>query len=139
MRSVPPPNESAERQTGPALEACYRWLLWLIPAVEKFPRSQKFLLGDKLQTKSHAVLEHLVVATYQPEQRAKALLQANVALEHLRFLVRLAHDLHHFDMPRYAHAARSIDEIGRLVGGWAKHTGATHAGVADASQAHPVV
>lgn len=28
-----------------ALESHYRFLLWLVPAVERFPRSQKFLLG----------------------------------------------------------------------------------------------
>ncbi len=37
------------RRTGPALEAMYRFILWLVPAVEKFPRSQKFLLGDRIQ------------------------------------------------------------------------------------------
>ena len=37
------------RQTGPALEAMDRFLLWLVPTVEKFPRSQKFLLGDRIQ------------------------------------------------------------------------------------------
>ena len=26
------------RRTGPALETMYRFLLWLVPAVEKFPR-----------------------------------------------------------------------------------------------------
>ena len=34
--------------TGPALESHLRFLLWSIPAVERFPRSQKFLLGDRL-------------------------------------------------------------------------------------------
>jgi hypothetical protein len=29
---------TARRQTGPALEAMYRFLLWLVPTVEKFPR-----------------------------------------------------------------------------------------------------
>lgn len=29
------------RRTGPALEAMYRFMLWLVPTVEKFPRSQK--------------------------------------------------------------------------------------------------
>ena len=33
------------RRTGPALEAMYRFMLWLVPTVEKFPRSQKFLLA----------------------------------------------------------------------------------------------
>jgi len=36
------------RQTGPALEAHFQFLLWLVPTVEKFPRSQKFLLGDRI-------------------------------------------------------------------------------------------
>ena len=31
--------------TGAALEAHYRFLLWLVPALERFPRSRKFLLG----------------------------------------------------------------------------------------------
>ena len=33
------------RRTGPAVESMYRFVLWLVPAVEKFPRRQKFLLG----------------------------------------------------------------------------------------------
>ena len=46
--TAPPPGGPAKdgaRGTGPALEAHYRFLLWLVPAVERFPRSQKFLLG----------------------------------------------------------------------------------------------
>ena len=52
--------ESSARQGGPALEAMYRFLLWLIPAVEKFPRSQKFLLGDRIQNTALDVLERLI-------------------------------------------------------------------------------
>jgi hypothetical protein len=33
------------RRTEPALEAHQRFILWLVPTVEKFPRSRKFLLG----------------------------------------------------------------------------------------------
>ena len=36
------------RETGPALESRRRFLLWLAPAVERFPRSQKFLLDDRV-------------------------------------------------------------------------------------------
>jgi hypothetical protein len=38
------------RKTGPAVEAHFQFLMWLVPAVEKFPRTQKFLLGDRIQT-----------------------------------------------------------------------------------------
>lgn len=40
-RRRPNRTGSGERQTGVALEACYRFLLWLVPTLEKFPRSQK--------------------------------------------------------------------------------------------------
>jgi 23S rRNA-intervening sequence protein len=111
--------ESSVRQGGPALESMYRFLLWLIPAVEKFPRSQKFLLGDRIQNAALDVLERLIEATYN-RQRDAMLAQANTGIEKLRFLTRLAHDLRCFDGRRYEHAARALDEVGRLIGGWTK-------------------
>ena len=107
------------RTVGPALEATYQFLLWLVPNVEKFPRSQKFLLGDRIQATALGILEGLVEATYS-RSRTRSLGQVNVALEKLRFLLRLAHDLRHLDVRRYEFAARSVDDIGRSVGGWLK-------------------
>ena len=42
------------RETGPALESRYRFLLWLASAAERFPRSQKFLVGDRVDGAGHA-------------------------------------------------------------------------------------
>ena len=33
------------KQSGITLEKAYQFMLWLMPTVEKFPRSQKFRLG----------------------------------------------------------------------------------------------
>jgi len=107
------------RRTGPALEAMYQFIVWLVPAVEKFPKAQKFLLGDRIQSTALDVMERLIEATYTRARRT-ALLQANLGLEKLRFLFRLATELQHLDLRRYEHAARSLDEVGRLVGGWLK-------------------
>ena len=41
-------GQQARRRTGPALEAMYRFMLWLVPTVDKFPRSQKCLLDDRV-------------------------------------------------------------------------------------------
>ncbi len=97
----------------------YRFMLWLIPTVEKFPRSQKFLLGDRIQSTALDVLERLVEATYTKARRP-ALLQANLGIEKLRLLFRLATEMRYLDLRRYEHAARSLDEVGRLIGGWLK-------------------
>jgi len=116
-RSSRPPREAA-RATGPALEACYQLILWLVPTIEKFPRSQKFLLGDRLHGQALAVSDDLIKATFVPRERALCLRSANLALERMRFSVRIAKDLGHLDFSHYEYAARAIDEVGRLVGGW---------------------
>ena len=113
-----PPRDRA-RETGPALEAHYRFLLWLVPAVERFPRGQKFLLGDRIQATALDVLEALIAATYTKRRQAH-LGRANLGLEKLRFFFRLARDLRYLDPRRYEHAARSLDETGRKVGTWRK-------------------
>ena len=81
------------------MEAMYRFMLWLIPAVEKFPRSQKFLLGDRIQTTALDVLERLIEATYTKARRP-ALLQANLGIEKLRLLFRLASEMRYRNFRR---------------------------------------
>ena len=107
------------RETGPALESWYRFLLWLVPTLKRFPRRQKFLLGDRIQSTALDVLESLVEATYT-RARDVHLARANLGIEKLRFLVRLAMDLEYLDPRRYEHAARALDETGRKVGAWRK-------------------
>jgi len=111
------PDDS--RRTGPALEKTYRFLFWLMPTVEKFPRSYKFVLGDRIQTVAMDVLEGLIEATYT-RRRGSILSRVNLGIEKLRFLIRLAVDLRCVDKRRYEFAAKSLDDIGRLVGGWMK-------------------
>ena len=117
----PPPEAPASgaRAVGPALESHYRFLLWLVPTVDRFPRRQKFLLGDRIQTAALDVLESLIEATYT-RRRSSHLSRANLGIEKLRFLFRLAHDLRILDARRYEHAARSLDDTGRRIGAWSK-------------------
>ena len=112
-------RDGAREIVGPALESWYRFLLWLVPALERFPRRQKFLLGDRMQSTALDVLESLVEATCT-RNRESHLARANLGIEKLRFLVRLATDLSHLDPRRYEHAARALDETGRRVGAWRK-------------------
>jgi len=107
------------KRTGAAVEAHYQFLMWLIPAIEKFPRSHKFTTGDRIHSLALDVLESLIEATYTKE-RLPHLRKANLGIEKLRFLFRLAVDLRLLDRRRYEHAARTLDETGRLIGGWMK-------------------
>ena len=109
----------AERSHGVVLEKMYRFQLWLIPSLEKFPRTQRFLLGDRIQTLALDVLEGLIEATYSKQPLAP-LNEANLRLEKLRFMLRLARDLNYLDLRRYEFASGALLEVGRLVGGWRK-------------------
>jgi hypothetical protein len=119
------------RKTGPALEAMYQFLLWLIPTVDKFPRSRKFILGDRIEAAALDVLDALIAATYT-KGRDGMLSRANLGLERLRFFMRLSRELKLIDIRCYEHAARGLDDVGRMVGGWIKanqwaNQGAQHA------------
>ena len=83
------------------------------------------------------MLEALIEATYTRD-RTEALRRGNLGIEKLRFLIRLAADLRLLDRRRYEHAARALDDTGRLIGGWMRaHRAAdsTTAGSGDAATA----
>jgi hypothetical protein len=63
----------------------YDLLVWLLPTLAKFPRDQKFLLGDRLQTGLMDLLGLLIEANYTRD-RAQILRRANIELEKFRFL-----------------------------------------------------
>lgn len=57
---------------------------------------------------------------------------------HPRFLLRLAADLKLLDRRRYEHAVRTLDDTGRLVGGWMKtHTASTNEAAGGKNAAAP--
>jgi len=66
-------SEAASRQVSPALEKAYQFLAWLIPTLDKFPRRQKFLLGDRIESTALDVLEGLVEDLHaQPRPAARS-------------------------------------------------------------------
>jgi hypothetical protein len=100
-------------------------LVHLIPQLNRFPRDQKFVLGDRIETKVLDVQESCLRAYYSRDKRAH-LLEANLQLEVTRHLVRLAHSLRLFSTHTYGVLAAKVDEVGRMIGGWLKAIAAPH-------------
>jgi hypothetical protein len=103
-----------------AITKLYDFMLWMIPKIEKFPRSQRFVLGDRIEVLLLDILDLLIDAAYSKEKR-HALRAANLKLEQLRYLTRLSKDLKLINIKGYEHAARAIDGVGVSVGGWLKY------------------
>ncbi len=101
------------------IDKVYDLVLWSCRRIAKFPRSHRFTLGERMEVRLYELLETLLRAKYNRE-KAGLLHQANMELELLRFQFRLAKDLECLNMKSYEHAARSVNEIGQMVGGWLK-------------------
>ena len=95
----------------------YDLFLWSCNHTSKFPRNHRFVLGERIERNLYTLLERLIRAKYT-KNRQRLLEEANLTLEILRFQMRLAKDLQCLKVQSYGFAARAIDEIGRLVGGW---------------------
>lgn len=97
----------------------YDLVLWLMPVIERFPKTLRFTLADRLQNELLDILRLLIEARFTRDRRS-SLTRANLALEYLRHLIRMAKDLKAMSLGQYEHASRMINEIGSMVGGWAK-------------------
>ena len=108
-----------EPTTIKAVPKLYDVIVWILSQVEKFPRAQKFTLGDRIVNLALDTLELLIEATYT-RQRSELLRRANIQLEKLRFLIRLSHDFKLISPRQYKYISGEINEVGKLVGGWIK-------------------
>jgi hypothetical protein len=106
------------RPQSPIFVKTYDFLLWLIPLTLKFPKSQRFLLAERLSKMALDFYDLIVEAVLEPEQQTERLDAADKLLTKIRLYVRLSHDLRCISPGQLEHAARLMDEIGRLIGGW---------------------
>ena len=95
----------------------YDFILWSCNHTSKFPRNHRFVLGERIERNLYDLLESLIEAKYS-RARTPLLQKANLRLEILRFQMRLAKDLQCLRVESYAFAAKAIDDIGKLIGGW---------------------
>lgn len=101
------------------MQDCHELLVWLVQQLDKFPRSRRFTLGERIETRLIHVLELLIEAAYSREKRA-LLKRANIELAVIRHLWRAAHELSVISTRRYGHGSHLIDELGKQIGGWLK-------------------
>jgi hypothetical protein len=108
---------------SPLFVKTYDLLKYLIPATEKFPRSQRFVLAKRIQDAALDFHECLLEARkVDPLARCEVLRRADVDLEKLRLHMRLSMELEYLKFPQYEHASGYIVEIGRMLGSWREGT-----------------
>jgi hypothetical protein len=111
------------REAGPELQVLARWeefCAWLLPHAGRWPRSARFTLARRVQDHALDLVELLVVARFEPRQRVRSLRRADLLLERLRHLFRLARGIGVMPGAGFESAMRGVDETGRMLGGWRK-------------------
>ena len=118
------------------INKAYELVVWASQHLEKFPKTYRFTLAERVGNRLYEVLETLIEAKYTNAPK-ELLKRVNLHLEVLRFQFRLAKDLRCWSIDHYGSGCRKVDEVGRLVGGWLK-SGSRTEGAADETIRKPV-
>ena len=115
-------NQMAEELV--LLTRLFDLLAWLLPKSEKFPRSYRFTVTQRMMDAALDCQEAVLSAQSQRgDTRRVALRAADADLNRLRLYLRLAHHWHWLNDSQYQHVSAQVAEIGRLLGGWIKQSG----------------
>lgn len=95
----------------------YDLYLYTHMAVSKFPKSQRFLISNKLLESNLEMLRLTIVANSKSDRREEQK-QISVLLDIFRIHIRLSKDINMLSIKRYTHFMELINEIGRLLTAW---------------------
>lgn len=99
----------------------YDFVTWLLPLTQNFPRSQRFVVTQRLQNAVLNFQELLLEANaMRGSRRADMLRAADVELRKVRLYLRLCQKWDWIKDGQYRHVSTMVAEIGRLLGGWQK-------------------
>lgn len=109
------------QETLPVVEHMVRVYKTWYEYRDHLPKKSRYTLGDRVDSRFVQVLELLYVATYQsPAEKISTLGKALNSLDILKFLMRIAWELHLFDNAKYEKISVDLAEAGKQIGGWKK-------------------
>lgn len=85
------------------------------------PKQDRFNIWQRCENIILEVLENVMYASQLPKAEKLPVLQkASLKLNFLRVFLRLCKETKVLDAKKYIHLEESVDEIGRMLGGWIK-------------------
>jgi len=94
------------RPQSPIFVKTYDFLLWLIPVTLKFPKSQRFLLAERLDNMVLDFYDLILEAVQETAHTDARLDEADKLLTKIRLYVRLSFDLSCISKGQWEHAGR---------------------------------
>jgi len=114
-------SQDREKQEDllPLAQRSFDLCIALYNHVNRFPKAHKSLLGRDILNAVQQMLIYFITAT-RSRDRLSALEEADLYLEKIRILARLAHSLTFLPHKAYETIFRELIEIGKMLGGWLK-------------------
>lgn len=113
---LPPPQPNLP-VVEKAKEVYKHWLT----LKRNLPRGEQFGIGTKIDLIFLDLLETLRYATYiKSDEKVVLLGQALVRIDSIRFFIQLCWEAKLIPNKQYAEIGPSIEELGKMVGGWRK-------------------
>lgn len=122
MESSPKEFQSGTKEDLPIFIKWMDFLKWLLVTTDNFPKKARFTYTDHLTNLSLLIVEDLIEARYS-RSKYQILRRANMNLEKIRVLIRICFELKLMPRKSYEYASRSINEVGKMLGGWMKQQG----------------
>ena len=89
------------------------------PALQQFPKSEKFSLAADIKRCMDKILEHIVEAEKRYYKKT-TLQELDVEIAKLKVYLRLSHRLGFLPEKKYELWSGMVVEIGKMLGGWMK-------------------
>lgn len=113
-------GEDEEKPSKPKLQVqqrVYDMMLYAYPALEQFPKSQKFSLAQDMKHCMDKIIR-LVITANKKYTKKTTLQELDVEIAALKVYVRLAADLQYLPLKKYEVWSKKLVAIGKMVGGW---------------------
>ncbi|MFW6047202.1 MAG: diversity-generating retroelement protein Avd [Candidatus Woesearchaeota archaeon] len=97
----------------------YEMIKWLHTLLNKFPKSEKYTMAQKIENISLNILEGIIQSNNEFDKE-KSLERTRTEIDKLRIFLRMSKDLQFISFKQYEHGIKQIDEIGKMIGGMLK-------------------
>ncbi len=104
----------------PIIQKTYDFIQWYIPILNRIPKNHRYILGNRIINNLYDLLENLIQARYDKQNRVNKLKAINTQIDILRYQTRLLFDFDLISGQRYQNISQKLNEIGVELGSWLK-------------------
>jgi hypothetical protein len=92
---------------------------WLFPVLDRFPKTERLALVSQIKNLMYEILK-TIIKTNKSASKRPGWYEVDVQLEMMRFFMRHARTRRYLSPRSYETAAKSVAEMGRIIGGLIK-------------------